>query len=578
MRDNKQYNKFMKKQDYSPESILDFECSYSMTHKQLIRKTFKQLNSTIGKIENTQYCVNLIFNYVDLICSLCDMEEFDEEEVLVNRKRVKKTREAILAYANKFKNQSLLDAANKLDQLALDKNIDVEDLIKLIKELINKREDINIIKKLLNTNKGAIVLNQNELFDYAFHLAIDSLVNNTAEIYYYIALLKIFYSTTIDNTKYVKLLYSITSHNIYTNEIYMIIYGNKRSLKKEDIFNKYGIITDLQSQGIILPNKSNNDDLVLTIDDINTRIKDDGLSIKKDGNKYIVGIHIADVGSFILQNTMIDKQAINNYKCIYLLNGSIRLFSNKTEDGLSLNKNTDRRAITLYVVFDDNLNIIDYYLKENIIRVSESLSYEQTDKILDNRYKTDITSELNDLYMIAEALEIKNKKKKEYWDKKNKQTHQDVYVYHKSNKIVSEFMILYNRILAEIMCNNSFPYVYRTQDNSYLESLANKLNIQLDESTKKIMRDIYLPSKYSHVPLYHNGLNLQKYSHSTNCIRRYSDLYNQYLLHNFYFCDKQFDFDYDEHLYYIQYFNQRNVELSLMRSEYSRALKLEKKS
>ena len=577
MKDNELYNNFVKKQDYSLEAIEQYELSALMTHKQLIRKTFKQLNSTIGKIENTEYCNELVNNYVDLLCILCDLVEFNENEVLINRKRVKKSREAILAYSNKFNNVSLLEAANKLDQIVLDKNINVEDLITFIKELIDRREDINIIKKLLNTNKGAIILDGNRLFDYTFLQAINSLKNNDSKIYYYIALLKIFYSTTIDKDKYVKLLYS-TKYNSFTEEIYMIIYGNRRNLTTNEILDKYGIMQNLQSQTIYLPKDIYSQNRIITIDDETTKIKDDSLSFRKDGNKYIVGINITDVGSFVSPHTIIDKQAINNYKCIYLPNSSIRLFNTDMEDSFSLNENKSRKVLSLYVVFDDNLDIIDYYLKEDVIKATDSLTYEQTDLILDNMLKKDISKELNELYAITSELEKRNKKKSEYWEKKSKQSHHDIYINHKSNKIVSEFMILYNHILSEIMCNNCFPYIYRTQDTSYLNSLANSLGIQVDDSTKKVLDNIYLSSRYSNIPLHHSGLNLKMYSHSSNPIRRYPDLYNQYLLHHFYFADKQFDFDYDEYLLYIQYFNQRNTELSLMRSEYSRALKLQKKS
>ena len=39
-------------------------------------------------------------------------------------------------------------------------------------------------------------------------------------------------------------------------------------------------------------------DKIITIDNFNTRINDDGISFKKDGNNFIIGIHIADVASW----------------------------------------------------------------------------------------------------------------------------------------------------------------------------------------------------------------------------------------------------------------------------------------
>ena len=107
----------------------------------------------------------------------------------------------------------------------------------------------------------------------------------------------------------------------------MIIYGNRRSLTTNEILDKYGIMQNLQSQTIYLPKDIYSQNRIITIDDETTKIKDDSLSFRKDGNKYIVGINITDVGSFVSPHTIIDKQAINNYKCIYLPNSSIRLFN-----------------------------------------------------------------------------------------------------------------------------------------------------------------------------------------------------------------------------------------------------------
>ena len=206
-----------------------------------------------------------------------------------------------------------------------------------------------------------------------------------------------------------------------------------------------------------------------------------------------------------------------------------------------------------------------------------NLSYNECDSLIDDRYKNEISHDLNNLYHLASALENKNKKKKEYWYKKETDSIDKQIKFHKSDKIISELMVLYGNIIAKIACENSIPYTYRTQDNSYLDNLIKKLNIKLDETTKKTINNIYLTSKYSSIPLFHHGLNLPIYSHSSDPLRRYPDLYNQYLLHLFYFKDKDFDFDYNEHLDLINYFNERSTELSLFKGEYIRALKLEKK-
>ena len=55
-------------------------------------------------------------------------------------------------------------------------------------------------------------------------------------------------------------------------------------------------------------------------------------------------------------------------------------------------------------------------------------------------------------------------------------------------------------------------------------------------------------------------------------------LYNEFLIHHFLFQDKFFDYDEDKFKKIIEYCNQRSADLSLMKSEYNRALKLVKRN
>ena len=577
MKDIRKMLNFINKGQFDDNNIYDYQLDLELNDKRLIRDSFVFLKYLITNYDNNEYDDNLLKNTVELISIMCDKTEFNEDEIIVNRKRIKRARESILAFGNKNKNNKLLEIANKLDEIVLDKNINLDDLIMLIKELIDRKEDVNIIKKLLNTNKGIIIINRNTIFDYVFDKAMDSIIYNDSDIYYYIALLKIFYSTNIDKKKYINILNKKIPSNEFSNELYLLIHGVKRALQPNEIVNKYGILTDLDTDNIILPNKKTVNERIITIDSFNTKLRDDALSIRKDGNNYILGIHITNPGKYIEVDSMIDYQAKNNFKNMYMQHRGTRILPNNLENTFSLNENELKPVLTMYVVFDSSFKIKDYYIKENIIKISDNLAHEQCDSLIDERYKNDLSTILNNLFYLAKDLDSKNKKKKEYWNKKTTGSLDNENISFKSDMIVSELMVLYNSLIATIACDNNIPYIYRTQNNSYILNLANKLDIELDESTKNIINNIYLPSKYSSIPLYHHGLNISTYSHSADPLRRYADLYNQYLLHLFYFKDKEFDFDYDEYLRLIEYANKRSMELSLFKGEYSRALKLEKK-
>ncbi len=180
--------------------------------------------------------------------------------------------------------------------------------------------------------------------------------------------------------------------------------------------------------------------------------------------------------------------------------------------------------------------------------------------------------------MLSRALEYKNKNKAEYWEKKEKANNDKKDYDYKSDMIISELMVLYNRILAELAFDNNNPYIYRIQENEYISSLLSDLGIENTGKIKNIMNALYLDSKYSSKPSNHAGLGLSKYSHSSDPLRRYPDLYNQYLMHEFYFKDIHGIYDKETIDNLVNYFNQRNRELSLMKLEYNRALELKKQN
>lgn len=552
------------------------DCDYS--ERQMLRDVYRALLTNINSFINDDYHTTVIKNGIDLFCILCDRINFNREEVEVNRKRIKKLREPILAILKENSNSILLDSANQLDEVVLDKNVDADALVKLIITLIDKKEDVDIIKKFLNINKETLMTKNNELFDYVFFKAIKALETESRDVYYYITLLKLLYSSKINKDKYLRFLHNSTSkNNLFSYEIYLIINGVKRGLTTEEILEKYNILTNIPNGPVNKINGIIRDENIITIDGNSTFLRDDGLSIRKDGNKYIVGIYVADAASAVTKNSDLDLNARNNYKCLYMRGARTRMFPSKVESALSLNEGKHRGVITLYVVLNDSGEILDYYLEKNNIIVSKNLTYIQTENILDHLFTNGFERRINDLFMIASALESNNRSKEAYWQKKEKSKKIDRYKKLKSDVIVREFMSLYNLIMAKIAKEEGFPFVFRKQDDEYISGTISEMGMYVDDYTKKILDTIYLESVYSTVPSKHAGLGYPYYSHSSDPLRRYPDFYNQYLLHQFYFKTMNNDFDPDEFEELVKYFNQRSMELSLMKGEFEREARLVKK-
>ena len=563
--------------NYSNEGIEYLLERDNMTRKQLIKKCFKMLTSLTSSIHENPYYITIISHLVCFISYLCSLEDMTKEEIEINRKRIKGARENILVYLKKHDNQTLLEAANGLDEIILDKNIDVNSLIVLIKDLIDRREDVDIIKKFINANKESILRVENGLFDFDFNKAIEAIRDKSRDIYYYITLLKIVYNSKLKKKKYFDLLSEFPSdNNIFVQELYMIVSGIKRGLTCEEILDKYVIEDTLPEKKITISKTAKCDLKPITIDGNRTFLRDDALSIKKDGNKFIVGIHIADAGRHIEPNGIVDLAARNNFTCSYLHGGRrVHMFTPALENQLSLNKNKVRGVISLYVIMNDSGEMLDYYIKQDDIIVSENLSYLQSDSMLDYLSNSGFEFALNQLFYLASALE--DRQRQQYWKKKEASKPNSRFKNTKSDVIVREFMVLYNQIMATTMKNEGHPYIYRIQDDEYMSELAKVYGMHLDDYTSRVIESIYLESVYSTEPRRHLGLNFDIYSHSCDPLRRYPDLYNQYLLHHFLLKDKEMNFDSEYFRQLVEYSNQRAAELSLMKAEFNREARLIRK-
>lgn len=564
--------------NFTDESIKNYmdDCQVNMT--QMLRDAYRALQTNVNNIINDEYHTAIIKNGVDLFCILCDKLNFNKDEVEINRKRIKKLREPILAFLKNNSNSTLLDAANQLDEVVLDKNIDADALVTLIRKLIDNKEDVDIIKKFLNINKEALTRKNNELFDYVFFKAMIALETESRDVYYYITLLKLLYTSKVNKDKYLRHLHNSTSkNNLFSYEIYLIINGVKRGLSTDEILEKYGIMTNIPNGPLIKPSKKDCNDIIISIDGNKTFLRDDGLSVRKDGNKYIVGIHVADAAAAIEKNSELDLNARNNYECKYMNGTRTRMFPSKVESELSLNEGKTRRAITLYVVLNDSGEILDYYIEKNNIIVSRNLTYLQSEAILNNTGSHELERSILNLLMLAQALEKRNTRKEQYWEKKEQSKKLDNFRKLKSDVIVREFMGLYNLLTARTAKEEGIPFIYRIQDEEYITKTVEDMGMYVDDYTKKILANIYLESKYSVTPSLHAGLGYTEYAHASDPLRRYPDFYDQYLFHQFYFKDMPCDFVQEEFEELVQYCNQRSIELSLMRGEFNREARLTKK-
>ena len=302
-----------------------------------------------------------------------------------------------------------------------------------------------------------------------------------------------------------------------------------------------------------------------TIDPFDAKDFDDALSIQQlDNGNFEIGIHIADVSHYVLENDSIDKEAQERATSIYLVDRVIPMLPEVLSNNLcSLRPNEEKLCFSAVFEISSEGEIKNEWFGKTIILSDRRFTYEEAQERLETK-ESDYSSELLTLNSIAKIfreerknkgaisfhkLETKfkldvNKKPISLFIKESKDAH----------KLIEEFMLLANRKVAEFIGKKSLPFVYRIHDTPnpekletlsfFLKSFGYKLQTEnknsIAQSMNKILMDVkgkdeasmvetltirtMAKAVYSTENIGHYGLAFNHYTHFTSPIRRYPDI------------------------------------------------------
>ena len=127
------------------------------------------------------------------------------------------------------------------------------------------------------------------------------------------------------------------------------------------------------------------DKRIYTIDPFTSRDLDDTLSaeILSNGN-ILIGVHIADVSSYIVPGTEIDKEAMARGTSFYLPGEVVHMLPTSLSSGdCSLLPGTDKLCVSLLAIFTPTGDLVDIWCGETVIRSRSKLSYDVVDMLLE---------------------------------------------------------------------------------------------------------------------------------------------------------------------------------------------------
>jgi exoribonuclease II len=268
---------------------------------------------------------------------------------------------------------------------------------------------------------------------------------------------------------------------------------------------------------------------LLTIDGPLTRDFDDAISFEIEDDTFHLGVHIADVASVILPDSVLDKGSAQRALSLYMPRRQIAMIPQiLSEDSLSLQQGCDRKAISLLTRFEKTGNLVDYRFVPSIVRVQQNLTY---DTVNENLGSERIFQEMHK--MGRRLRENRNKEGAlglslpELQIKFNEDSALALELVPQdtpSRLIVAEFMILYNWLAAKFCRDEQIPALFRTQSEpSERLSIDDNGYFYYVFKQRRKLRPLVIDTS----PKPHSGLGLEAYTQVTSPIRRYLDIVMQ---------------------------------------------------
>ncbi|MBI4621746.1 MAG: RNB domain-containing ribonuclease [Verrucomicrobia bacterium] len=292
------------------------------------------------------------------------------------------------------------------------------------------------------------------------------------------------------------------------------------------IFLKYNLATEfpaeVEREAAALPDRVQPRDLahrldyrdlpVFTIDPDDAKDFDDALSYETlAGGDIRVGIHIADVSTYVHPGSALDREAQRRGNSTYLVGVVVPMLPEKLSNGLcSLVEAQDRLCKAVFLTFGKTGRIKDTAFANTVIRSRKRLTYKQAhafifendlDRIralpLPPKHQTGSTgralrdlsdAELVDLQtwiralwkiaaklrhdrMAHGSLDLDMPETKIFVDERGYADRLEKIEHDESHQLIEEFMLAANEAVARLTRTHSLPSLYRVHDDPDVEKL-----------------------------------------------------------------------------------------------------------
>src|SRR5438874_1816876 len=330
----------------------------------------------------------------------------------------------------------------------------------------------------------------------------------------------------------------------------------------KDVLDQAERISEEIDAGQLEEREDLREQFIVTIDPDDARDFDDAIQVEKTSTGWRLGVHIADVATYVEPASVLDREARRRGNSVYLPDRVIPMLPERLSNGVcSLNPGVDRLTHSVFIHFDKHGVVKSARFARSVIRSAHRLTYKQAYAILTSPPGDQLGEQLHLAWELAALLRRKRfqhgsldldfPEVKVWVDKEGRPVRLERVENDESHQLIEEFMLAANEAVARELKNRAIPTIYRVHENPDPEKLAEyrefvlSFDYKVGDLThrvelqrllaafrgkpeeqalkigllKSLKRARYLPQ-----PLGHYGLAKNNYLHFTSPIRRYADL------------------------------------------------------
>jgi exoribonuclease R len=254
---------------------------------------------------------------------------------------------------------------------------------------------------------------------------------------------------------------------------------------------------------------------------------DDALHYRFDSinGEHEIGIHIADVSSFIVEGSTLDNELKSRVETVYNYKKKpIHMIPEELSvEHISLREGSPKRAFSVILRLNSNFEIINVEFKKTQINVTKNLTYDEAQEMIANNSNENIEQ----LYKIG--IKLKKQISRAFQN--------EIGEIYDTHQMVAVYMIFANKLAGEkIQLINPESVLLRVHTGQNDQQKPEELEIfnEIEHNLSSINPILIQKNMVSHMEqaryqigvenCRHHGLDLGFYTHMTSPIRRYADI------------------------------------------------------